>query len=39
MNSLSLLEHAFDKGKESGINCLMLSTTLVEACLSLAPDG
>ena len=35
MNSLSLLEHAFDKGKESGINCLMLSTTLVEACLSL----
>ena len=35
MNSLSLLEHAFDNGKESGINCRMLSTTLVEACLSL----
>ena len=35
MNSLSLLEHAFDKGKDSGINCRMLSTTLVEACLSL----
>ena len=35
MNSLSLLEHAFDKGKDSGINCRMLSTTFVEACLSL----
>ena len=35
MNSLSLLEHAFDKGEDSGINCRMLSTTFVEACLSL----
>ena len=35
MNSLSLLEHAFDNGKDSGINCRMLSTTFVEACLSL----
>ncbi len=35
MNSLSLLEHGFDKGENSGINCRMLSTTFVEACLSL----
>ncbi|MCY4377297.1 MAG: hypothetical protein OXC31_26355 [Spirochaetaceae bacterium] len=27
MNSQSLLEHAFDAGKESGINCRMLSAT------------
>ena len=34
-NSLSLLEYAFDNGREAGINCVMQSVVLVEACLSV----
>ena len=34
-NSLSLLEHAFDNGREAGINCVMQAVVLVEACLSV----
>ena len=34
-NSLSLLEYAFDNGREAGINCVMQTTILVEACLAV----
>ena len=34
-NSLSLLEYAFDNGREAGINCVMQAVVLVEACLSV----
>ena len=34
-DSLSLLEYAFDNGREAGINCVMQATILVEACLAL----
>ena len=35
MNASGLLEYAFGKGQDSGINCYMLSIVLTEACLSL----
>lgn len=35
MNSLSLLDYSFDRGRDSGINCRMLANVFVEACLSL----
>ena len=34
-NSLSLLEYAYDNGREAGINCIMQATILVETCLAV----
>ncbi len=35
MNAIGLLEYAFEKGQECGINCYMHAIVLTEACLSL----
>ena len=34
-NAIDLLDYSLDKGPESGINCLSLSTALTEMCLSV----